>query len=448
MSARDFRELGELAWRWVLDQVRADDGPWIPREVDDSGVVTAPDDDMRDSTYNGVAGLGWTLAEIRLSRPWSAAESELARTLTRWLAERARTREQPSLYFGLASDATVLHLLGAHAESRDVLDRIASLMVPAGWASTVDDGLTVVVNDLIAGVAGVALAGVWCGSEGGQALAREAARELVARADHVDGALDWPMWDGFDIRMPNYSHGTAGIATALAVAGAELDAPELVDAATRGAAHLIAIADLSGGHMLVPHYVPFPAWHDEEPVTYSWCHGPTGTVHLFSALAHSGVASVGDHDVIDLHDRCVRAILDSSVPDRVRPGYWDNDGQCCGTAGVGDVLLDVAQCVRDRDAAWSARCRDGAERMGRALVERAVVDDTGARWRFVEHRREEPLLWPGTGWSQGAAGIAAFLLRLGRVLDTGLDAPAVDRPDTWWSLPPRARTTKRPTVSD
>lgn len=443
MSARDFRELGELAWQWVLAQVRTDDGPWIPTEVDDSGVVTAPDDDMRDSIYNGVAGLGWTLAEIRLARPCSASESELALSLTRWLTERARTREVPSLYWGLAGDATILHLLGARAEGQEVLDRVASLMVSTQWASTVGDGPKVKVNDLLAGAAGVALAGVWCHGESGRALAREATRELVARAEHVDEGLDWPMWDGFETRMPNYSHGTAGIAAALAVAAVELDAPDLVDAAARGAAHVVALADLSDGHMLVPHYVPFPAGHDEEPITYSWCHGPTGTMHLFSALAHAGVESVGAFDVIDLHDRCVRAILDSPVPDRVRPGYWDNDGQCCGTAGVGDVLLDVAQCARDRDVAWSAQCQEGAVRMGTALVERAIVDDAGARWRFVEHRRDEPLLWPGTGWSQGAAGIAAFLLRLARVLDTGLDAPAVDRPDTWWSLPSRVRTTRR-----
>jgi hypothetical protein len=36
---------------------------------------------------------------------------------------------------------------------------------------------------------------------------------------------------------------------------------------------------------------------------------------------------------------------------------------------------------------------------------------------------------------QGAAGIAAYLFRLGRVLETGREAPAVARMDTWWALP-------------
>jgi hypothetical protein len=41
---------------------------------------------------------------------------------------------------------------------------------------------------------------------------------------------------------------------------------------------------------------------------------------------------------------------------------------------------------------------------------------------------------------QGAAGIAAFLLRLARVIDNGPDAPVVDRPDQWWAVPARLRT--------
>ena len=43
----------------------------------------------------------------------------------------------------------------------------------------------------------------------------------------------------------------------------------------------------------------------------------------------------------------------------------------------------------------------------------------GAYWRFVEHRQDPPLLPPGTSWMQGAAGIAAFLLRLARVAEDG-----------------------------
>ena len=78
--------------------------------------------------------------------------------------------------------------------------------------------------------------------------------------------------------------------------------------------------------------------------------------------------------------------------------------------------------------------------MGDALADRVVRDQDGARWQFVEYRQEPPLLPPGTAWMQGAAGIAAFLFRLARVMDDGREAPVVDRPDEWWAVPARLRT--------
>ncbi len=41
---------------------------------------------------------------------------------------------------------------------------------------------------------------------------------------------------------------------------------------------------------------------------------------------------------------------------------------------------------------------------------------------------------------QGAAGIAAYLLRLTRVIQDGPSAPVVDRPDQWWAVPTHLRT--------
>jgi hypothetical protein len=130
-------------------------------------------------------------------------------------------------------------------------------------------------------------------------------------------------------------------------------------------------------------------------------------------------------------------VLDSGVPERLRPGFWDNDGRCCGTAGVGDVLLDGAQDATD--AAEAGELLTAAQVMGDALLERSIRVDHRAFWRFIEYRQDPPLLPPGTSWMQGAAGIAAFLWRLARVTDDGLDAPVIDRPDEWWAVPARLR---------
>jgi len=194
---------------------------------------------------------------------------------------------------------------------------------------------------------------------------------------------------------------------------------------------------LGGDGFIVPHTLPYST-RDVEPVTYNWCHGPAGTSQLFAALALAGVDKIDGMPVTWLRQRCLDAILASGVPARLRPGFWDNDGRCCGTAGVGDVLLDAAQDCGD--PARAGRLLQEACTMADALAGRAIRDQAGARWRFTEHRQDPPLLPPGTSWMQGAAGIATFLLRLARVLGTGLTAPVVDRPDQWWAVPARLRT--------
>jgi hypothetical protein len=175
-------------------------------------------------------------------------------------------------------------------------------------------------------------------------------------------------------------------------------------------------------------------------VTYNWCHGPAGTSQLFAALALAGVDETAGYGVAWLRQRCLDAIVAAGVPRRLRPGFWDNDGRCCGTAGVGDVLLDAAQDCGE--PARAGTLLHHARTMADALAERAIGDEAGTRWRFTEHRRDPPLLPPGTSWMQGAAGIAAFLLRLARVMDNGLTAQVVDRPDQWWAVPDRLRTVR------
>ncbi|GAA3295445.1 lanthionine synthetase [Dactylosporangium vinaceum] len=389
-----YRTLGESAWAWVLDQVQDSDGPWLPVSV--PGALAGD----RDSLYAGIAGLAPVLAEIRQYRAPTARESALAEAIVARLAREAATRTDVSLFDGLAGDATALRLLDP--------GRVPALDVaPPEY------------HDIISGTAGVLLTQSWLGVDTGTLP-----DALVAGAEPAPGGLDWRMKPGYRSSSPNYSHGTAGVATALALTGR-------VDAAVQGVSHLLAIADLSGGGFVLEHTIP-RSTREVEPVTYTWCHGPAGTSHVFAALAHAGVESVGGYAVDDLRRRCLHSTLSSGIPERLRPGFWDNDGRCCGTAGVGDILLDAYQSLGDE------RYLDGARRMGDALVERAV---DGRYWRFVEYRSEEPLLPPGTGWMQGAAGIAAFLLRLERVLDRGPSAPIVDRPDNWFAVPAGLRVT-------
>src|SRR5215471_2521014 len=35
-DAATYRDLAEAAWSWTLDQVRDDDGPWLPESIDEA----------------------------------------------------------------------------------------------------------------------------------------------------------------------------------------------------------------------------------------------------------------------------------------------------------------------------------------------------------------------------------------------------------------------------
>lgn len=430
-ATEEYRHVGEAAWAWVLEHVRDDDGPWLPESVTEGWEETGPPAD-RDSLYAGIAGLAPVLAEISESRPLTAVEQALVARISDRLATQTLTRRECSLYDGVAGDATALAMLAPRHENA-AMRRLDELMTPDGWPTTLELGEApdACLTDIVMGAAGVVLAALWVGGEHSTAIALTGCEALLRAADRTETGRDWGMWPGAPSRGPNYSHGTAGIASALAVAGAAFDRPDLVDAAIQGARHLLTVGSLEDGGFVVPHTIP-PSRHEVEPVTYTWCHGPTGTSHLFAALAHAGVAKVNGWDVDELRRRCLRSVLTSGVPRRLRPGFWDNDGRCCGTAGVGDVLLDAAQAS---EASEAAQLTDAARTMGDALLDRSIRDDTGVYWRFVEHRQEPPLLPPATSWMQGAAGIAAFLLRLTRILQEGLDAPVVDRPDGWWAVP-------------
>ncbi|MEU6091329.1 lanthionine synthetase LanC family protein [Streptomyces sp. NPDC047085] len=450
MAEYVYRDLGESAWSWVLDQVRWDEGPWLPESVSEDGdvqdtasaptpaptLVPAKD---RDSLYAGIAGLAPVLAEIAQYRELTERERTLSAGIVARLSAQASARTEPSLYDGLAGDVTALRLL-APGEESVALRRLADLATPEGWKTTVEfePGSDAPLNDIIIGTAGVVMTAVWAGGEHAQTIATTGCEALLRAADRTEAGLDWGIGSSTEWRNPNYSHGTAGVGAALAVAGAALHREDFVAAAVQGAQHLLPVGSLDDGGFIVPHSIP-PSKREVEPVTYTWCHGPAGTSHLFAALSHAGVAEVSGIPVGELRQRCLTSILTSGVPRRLRPGFWDNDGRCCGTAGVGDVLLDAAQ-----DGGVTERSETlvrAAHTMGDALVERAVKDGAGARWRFLEHRKDPLLLPPGTSWMQGAAGIAAYLLRLSRFIETGANAVVVDRPDQWWAVPADLRST-------
>jgi hypothetical protein len=439
-SSAAHRDVAERAWLWVLGQVRWDDGPWIPESVPAPDDASPPWD--RDGLHSGIGGLAHCLAEIRLSRPWTAREQDLASAIVDRLHGQVATSTDATFFDGLVSSLGSLAAVDPtdSAGLRAVVARLTALAGPDGWPQTavgppgfLPDAR---VHDATLGTAGVLLGALWArrhGTAGADGLARHAADVLMAEAEPLPTGINW-LWvplrfgTGPVTEMPNFSHGLAGIATALACAGVELGRPDLTTAAAGGAEHLVTLADTAGDGFVVPRTIPNNK-PDQDDVTFTWCHGPTGTSLLFRALEGAGVDVVAGESPSSWHRRCLHAVRTSGLPDRVYPGFWDNDGRCCGTAGVGDVFLDSWHHTGDgADLEFALRLAD-------VLLDRAVLDGPHAWWRFVEHRAAEPLLPPGVGWMQGTTGIAAFLFHTARVLEEGPSAAAVPRMDTWWALP-------------
>ena len=430
-----YRDLAERAWAWVQSQVQSgDDGLWLP----DAAGRSEPGDDPW-GMYLGVGGLAYVLEEIRLARDLTDAEDALAAGIAETLVRRIPAEQEFDLFVGVVSMLGALIALGAPGTDA-AIDRLHELETARGWTppwmappDAVADGCC---NDATIGNASVLTGALWA-----MRLAVSDAEDLAARASDLVLAeriekptgLDWPfisdrfLLERYRSRMPNWSHGLAGIAGTLAVAGVVLSRPDLVDAARLGAEHLVTLGDTSDGGFRLPHVIPDR--DDLDTYTYTWCHGPAGTSLLFAALQHAGVSSVAGRTPYDWERACLHSLFVSGIPERRYPGFWDNDGRCCGTAGVGDIVLNVWQRHgHAEDLAFAVT-------LGDALVERAIDDGDHAYWRFVEHRNDDPLLPPGPGWMQGAAGIAAYLFRLARLLEQGRTAVTAPRMDTWWALP-------------
>jgi lantibiotic modifying enzyme len=430
-----YRDVAERAWSWVLAQVRSDDeGPWLP----DHPGQTQPGEQPY-GMHSGVGGLAHAMAEIRLSRTITAAERTLSEGIAEVLVRGIPGTSEYDYFDGLTSTIGILIALDATGADLAVA-RLRELSTPDGWPTSwlgrpraAPEGRC---NDATLGTASVLLGAVWAtrhGVPGAAELAGQAVDILLAEQESRNGGAYWPfvprrfLLEGGDVQMPNWSHGQAGIAASLAAAGIALERADLVARATSGAEQLLTVADFSDGGVRLPHRIP---GHPElDTFTYSWCHGPPGTSLLFAALDRGAVPTVSGRTPAELEQACLHSLRASGIPERVYPGFWDNDGRCCGTAGAGDIVLNVWQRKRrDEDRAF-------ATTLGDALVERAIKDGEQTYWRFVEHRVEDPLLPPGPGWMQGAAGIVTYLFRLARLLDAGPGAESVPRMDTWWALP-------------
>ncbi len=260
-------------------------------------------------------------------------------------------------------------------------------------------------TDIISGGAGIGLFLIYAARELKEPslrdLAVQDARRLVELGRPEKSGRKWAMNPTFQRLMPNFSHGTAGIAYFLATIYQETKNGEFLDAALEGASYLLAVAKTDGDACFIFHNEP-----DGKDLYYlGWCHGPVGTARLFYRLYEV----TRDKKWMGWVKRSARGILLSGIPEKQTPGFWNNVSQCCGSAGVAEFFLSLYQITRD------GAYLDFAKRVTEQMRAKATRDRDTLRWIQAEHRVKPELLVAQTGYMQGAAGIGMLFLHLDAV---------------------------------
>ncbi len=393
--------------RWLLSCAR-DTG-------DDGGIgwpVRPSADELEPMLYNGTAGIVPVLLEAwRHFGDDSYADAALR--ASRGLAASVERVADDSLYFGRTGMALVLRAvhddLGDTAAG-DAADRALELV-----RSRFDGTRWGDLFELMGGNAGIGLGALLAGAED---LAVQAVEPYARTAEQTPAGVRWQYRTGASPSMHHMSHGTLGIVYGLAAVGHATGREDLVELALAGVADVVSRDEGGPDGFLVPHSDPHHGAERTARHNYGWCHGPTGDAQVFRLLRDM----FGDATPWPaLADRCWHTVRHSGLPRRLRPGFWDNNGRCCGTAGV--LALACDRIAEQGDSP------EFAQVLVADIAAHATRDAEGARWSNVEYRADPSDLEPEAGWGMGNAGIVRELLRFVRVARGGEPDYAFTWPD-------------------
>lgn len=388
----------------------------------DGGLGWLEDGVPCDDLYSGTAGVLLGCAEAAAAGLGTAQVSAGARGRLLLLAGHGpgvATMPDDGLFSGWAGVTIALRAWSRAAGDAAAAEAAAQVTVQIAERILAAPDDPARCTDVISGDAGILLALIADDSSTAMRAAHRLASRLVEVAEPGPDGLHWRMVADWEYLMPGFSHGTAGVAYALAGAGRTLHRPDLVHAATRGGDALVAAGHHPGGWALPLTIPPRPGG---PAVSYGWCHGAAGTVRLFLLLNEIDPQPKWQHAI----DACLQALRDSRLPARLYPGYWDNLARCCGTAGVGQLLLDRYQATGD------STLLDWVGTLAADVVGRALTTAQGVTWSNTEHTRTPPELPPEPGFMQGAAGIAGWLARLHALHTRPGTPPPATRPGPSW----------------
>ncbi|HEV8486894.1 MAG TPA: lanthionine synthetase LanC family protein [Blastocatellia bacterium] len=392
-----YREAALQAARWIrASTIQAGQGAVWPADPRDAKSVN-------DTLYAGTPGVVLFFIEAYRSTGDQSFLKD-ARAGADHLLEAFPSIKASGLYEGIAGVGFAL--MEAFKATKDSRYRRGALRCArlvgerarkAGNGIDWDD-----TTDIIAGGAGIGLFLLSAARELNEPAFRELAirdaYRLIELGRSEKNGLKWAMNPTFARLMPNFSHGTAGIAYFLATLYQQTRKKEFLDAALAGARYLESVARTDGDICLIFHNEP-----DGKDLYYlGWCHGPVGTARLFYRLYQV----TGNREWMRWVSRAARGIMTSGIPEMQTAGFWNNVSQCCGSAGVAQFFLDLYRVTHRRDYL------DFSKRVTAQVLAKATQDQDGIRWIQAEHRVKPDLLVAQTGYMQGAAGIGMLLLHL------------------------------------
>ncbi len=265
------------------------------------------------------------------------------------------------------------------------------------------------IYDQSVGAAGAALVLLYAHED---ALHPKALEWAVATADRLlevaeptPEGLRWRLMSDmpFPFTAPNFAHGGAGVGYLMARLYSVTRETRFLDAATAAARYVLSRAAAAGDGQLVCHTEEAP-----RPMFYlGACHGPPGTGRLMLELH----AITGEATWLEAARSLMRGLTHLGAPETRSKGFWNNHGQCCGDAGVGEFALLMA--ARTGDESYV----DLARRCAAVILHASVQADGARSWLQAEHRDRPDFLESQTGYMQGAAGIASFLLHLATTIE-------------------------------
>lgn len=328
----------------------------------------------------------------------------------------------PGLYTGTAGvGAIMLRMYNAFGESKYLeAAKEAGKYLVSSAVNTSNGVKWTTSNDIISGASGTGMFLLELYQTTNDKIYLDTAvkvgKFLIEQALKEEKGWQWKAFANSTIIYPNFSHGTAGMSFYLAQLYELTKDEKFRTAAQKGADWLLNNLDPSQGGA---------AWkHDDGPGNdlfyVSYCHGPPGTARLFYQM----YIITNDNKWLNLVTDSTKWLINAGLHEKDLDGYW-NVGQCCGTAGIGDFFADVYKVTGEQVYL------DWAIKMADHLIEESnsVQSNVSINWVQAENRRDPETKYAQTGWTQGAAGIGHFFLKMNALVNNNIDYKPTTLPD-------------------